>query len=155
MNKTYSPKIAEIERRWHVIDADGLCLGRLATRVAHVLRGKHKPTFTPHMDTGDFVIVVNADKVVLTGRKEDQKVYYSHSGRPGSLKAETARARRQRRPVKLVEDAVWGMLPKNRLGRRLFRKLKTYAGPDHPHQSQQPAPLEVPEARPGGARKAS
>ncbi len=155
MNKTYSPKIAEIERHWHVVDADGLCLGRMATHVAQVLRGKHKPTYTPHMDTGDFVIVVNADKIVLTGRKEDQKVYYSHTGRPGSLKAETARARRQRRPVKIVEDAVWGMLPKNRLGRRLVRKLKVYAGPDHPHQSQQPAPLELPEAGTTGARRAS
>ncbi len=155
MNKTYSPKIAEIERLWYVVDADGLCLGRMATRVAQVLRGKHKPTYTPHLDTGDFVIIVNADKVVLTGRKEDQKVYYSHTGRPGSLKAETARARRQRRPVKILEAAVWGMLPKNRLGRRLFRKLKVYAGPDHPHQSQQPAPLEVPEARRGGARRVS
>lgn len=152
MHKTYSPKIAEIERRWHVVDADGLCLGRLASRVAFVLRGKHKPTYTPHLDTGDFVIVVNAEKVVLTGRKEDQKVYYSHTGRPGSLKSETVRSRRRRRPAKVVEDAVWGMLPKNRLGRRLFRKLRVYAGPDHPHQSQQPAPLEVPEAHIGGAR---
>ncbi|HEX9737428.1 MAG TPA: 50S ribosomal protein L13 [Thermoanaerobaculia bacterium] len=147
MKKTYSPKIAEIERRWHVVDADGLCLGRLASQVAHVLRGKHKPTYAPHMDTGDFVIVVNAEKVVLSGRKEDQKVYYRHSGRPGSLRQETARQRRQRLPAKLVEAAVWGMLPKNSLGRRLFRKLKVYAGPDHPHQSQQPAPLEVPQAR--------
>ena len=152
MLKTYSPKIAEIERRWHVVDADGLCLGRMASRVAFVLRGKHKPTFTPHMDTGDFVIVVNAEKITLSGRKEDQKVYYSHTGRPGSLKSETARSRRQRRPVKIIEDAVWGMLPKNRLGRRLIRKLKVYGGPDHPHQSQQPEPLEVPEARRGEAR---
>jgi large subunit ribosomal protein L13 len=152
MHKTYSPKIAEIERLWHVVDADGLCLGRLASRVAFVLRGKHKPTYTPHMDTGDFVIVVNAEKVTLSGRKEDQKVYYSHTGRPGSLKSETARVRRQRRPAKLLEAAVWGMLPKGPLGRRLIRKLKVYAGPDHPHQSQRPAPLEVPEARLGEAR---
>ena len=152
MQKTYTPKIAEIDRQWHVVDAAGLCLGRLASRVAFVLRGKHKPMYTPHMDTGDFVIVVNADRVVLTGRKEDQKVYYTHTGRPGSLRAETARSRRQRRPAKLVEDAVWGMLPKNRLGRRLFKKLKVYAGPDHPHQSQQPAPLTVPEAQLGRAR---
>lgn len=147
MNKTYSPKIAEIERHWHVVDAAGLCLGRLASRVAHVLRGKHKPIYTPHMDTGDFVIVVNAAQVVLTGRKEDQKIYYSHTGRPGSLRAETVRARRRRRPEKMIQDAVWGMLPKNRLGRRLYRKLKVYAGPEHPHQSQQPEPLEVPEAQ--------
>lgn len=155
MKKTYSPKIAEIERRWYVVDADGLCLGRLASRVAHVLRGKHKPTYAPHMDTGDFVIVVNAEKVALTGRKEDQKVYYRHSGRPGSLRQETVRQRRQVRPAKIVEDAVWGMLPKNRLGRRLFKKLKVYAGADHPHQSQQPAPLAVPEADLSRNRSAS
>jgi len=147
MRKTYSPKIAEIDRQWHVVDADGLCLGRLAASVASILRGKNKPTYTPHMDTGDFVIVVNAEKVVLTGRKEDQKVYYSHTGRPGSLRAETVRMRRQRRPAKIVEAAVWGMLPKNRLGRRLHKKLKVYAGPEHPHQAQQPAVLDLPEAQ--------
>ena len=146
MNKTYSPKIADIDRHWRLVDANGLCLGRLASRVASVLRGKDKPIYTPHMDTGDFVVVVNADNVVLTGRKEDQKVYYSHTTRPGSLRSETVRERRARRPEKIVEDAVWGMLPKNRLGRRLIRKLKVYAGPEHPHQSQQPAPMEVPEA---------
>ncbi|MCP4663671.1 MAG: 50S ribosomal protein L13 [bacterium] len=146
MNKTYSPKISEIERRWYVVDADGLRLGRLATRIASILRGKNKPIFTPHMDTGDFVVVVNAEKVVLTGRKEDQKIYYRHSGRPGNLKQETARHLRQRRPTKLVEAAVRGMLPKNRLGRRLYRKLKVYAGPDHPHQAQQPTTVEMAEA---------
>lgn len=143
MNKTYSPKSAEIDRQWYVVDADGQRLGRLAAQVASTLRGKHKPMYTPHMDTGDFVVVVNADKVVLTGRKEDQKTYYRHSGRPGSLKQETARQLRARRPIKLVENAVKGMLPKNRLGRRLYTKLKVYAGPDHPHQSQKPAVLEV------------
>ncbi len=143
MNKTYSPKIAEIDRQWFVVDASGQTLGRLAARVASTLRGKHKPTYTPHMDTGDFVVVVNADKVVLTGRKEDQKTYYRHSGRPGSLQQETARQLRSRRPIKLVENAVKGMLPKNRLGRRLYTKLKVYAGPDHPHQSQKPAVLEL------------
>ncbi len=143
MNKTYSPKSAEIDRQWFVVDANGQRLGRLAAQVASTLRGKHKPTYTPHMDTGDFVVVVNADKVVLTGRKEDQKTYYRHSGRPGSLKQETARQLRSRRPIKLVEYAVKGMLPKNRLGRQLYRKLKVYAGPDHPHQSQKPAALEV------------
>ena len=143
MNKTYSPKLAEIDRRWVVADAQGQRLGRLATQVAATLRGKHKATYTPHLDTGDFVIVVNAEKVVLTGRKEDQKLYRRHSGRPGSLKEETARHLRARRPVKLVEHAVRGMLPKNRLGRQLYRKLKVYAGPDHPHQSQQPAVLEL------------
>lgn len=143
MNKTYSPKSAEINREWFVVDANGQTLGRLAARIASVIRGKHKPMYTPHMDTGDFVVVVNAEKVVLTGRKEDQKTYYRHSGRPGNLKEETAREMRARRPVKLVENAVKGMLPHNRLGRRLYTKLKVYEGPDHPHQSQQPAVLEI------------
>ena len=147
MMKTYSPKIADIQRQWFVVDAAGETLGRLATRVAHTLRGKHKPMYTPHADTGDFVIVVNADKIVLTGRKEDQKVYYRHSGYPGGIKEITAGKLRQRFPERLVENAVRGMLPKNSLGRQLYRKLKVYAGPDHPHQSQQPAPLEI-----GGAR---
>ncbi len=143
MNKTYSPKIAEVDRQWYVVDAAGQRLGRLAAQVASTLRGKHKTMYTPHMDTGDFVIVVNADQVVLTGRKEDQKTYYRHSGRPGSLKQETARELRSRRPIKLVENAVKGMLPKNRLGRRLYGKLKVYAGPEHPHQSQKPTVLQV------------
>ena len=147
MNKTYSPKSADIDRQWFVVDAAGQALGRLAARIAFRLRGKHKATYTPHMDNGDFIIVVNADQVILTGRKEDQKVYYRHSGRPGSLKSETARRLRQRRPEKLVENAVRGMLPKNRLGRQLFRKLKVYAGPDHPHQAQQPEVLELTGAR--------
>lgn len=147
MIKTYSPKSADIQRQWFVVDADGQTLGRLATQVAETLRGKHKPMFTPHADTGDFVVVVNADKVVLTGRKEDQKVYYRHSGRPGGLKEVTARKLRQTFPERLVENAVRGMLPKNSLGRQVYRKLKVYAGPDHPHQSQKPAPLEV-----GGVR---
>ncbi len=143
MNQTFSPKSAEIDRQWYVVDAAGQSLGRLATRVASTLRGKHKAIFAPHMDTGDFVIVVNADKVTLSGRKEDQKIYYRHSTKPGSLKEETARQLRARRPIKLVEYAVKGMLPHNRLGRQLYRKLKVYAGPDHPHQSQQPAVLDV------------
>jgi len=143
MKKTYTPKLHEIERQWCVVDAGGQTLGRLASQLAHRLRGKHKPTFTPHLDTGDFIVVVNADKVVLSGAKEDQKVYYRHSGQPGGLRAETARERRQRRPAKLLETAVWGMLPKNRLGRRLIRKLKVYGGPDHPHQAQQPVPLDL------------
>ncbi|MCP3960527.1 MAG: 50S ribosomal protein L13 [bacterium] len=143
MNKTYCPKSADIDRQWYVVNAEGQRLGRLAAQVAATLRGKHKAHYTPHLDTGDFVIVVNADKVVLTGRKEDQKVYYRHSTRPGSLKQETARHLRSRRPIKLVENAVKGMLPKNRLGRQLYRKLKVYAGPEHPHQSQQPGVLEL------------
>ncbi|MGD2114607.1 MAG: 50S ribosomal protein L13 [Acidobacteriota bacterium] len=140
---TYTPKRAEIERRWHVVDAEGVPLGRLSTQVARLLTGKHKPTYAPHVDTGDFVIVVNAEKVLLTGRKEDQKVYYRSTTRPGSLKSETAGERRRKRPRKLVEGAVWGMLPKNRLGRRQLTKLKVYAGPEHPHQAQQPQPYEL------------
>lgn len=143
MTKTYSPKLAEIDREWHVVDAAGKTLGRLASEVARVLRGKHKPTWTPHMDTGDFVIVINAEQVVLTGRKEDQKAYYRHSGRPGSLKTVVARDVRERHPTRLVEFAVKGMLPKNTLGRNQFRKLKVYAGPEHPHEAQQPQPLVV------------
>jgi large subunit ribosomal protein L13 len=146
IKKTYSPKLAEIERRWFVVDADGIPLGRLASLIAIRLRGKHKPTFAPHIDTGDFVIVLNAEKVVLTGRKEENKVYHRHSGYPGGLKSETAAKRRQRRPVKLVEEAVWGMLPKGPLGRRQIRKLKVYAGTDHPHKAQQPAVLDAAEA---------
>ncbi len=145
--KTYSPKAGEIQRQWFVVDANGLHLGRLATNVARVLRGKNKAIFTPHMDTGDFVIVINAEKVVLTGRKEEQKIYYNHTGRPGSLRSESAARLRKRRPIKLVEQAVRGMLPKNRLGRQLFTKLKVYAGDEHPHQAQQPTPLELADAK--------
>jgi large subunit ribosomal protein L13 len=143
MRRTYSPKVSEIERGWYVVDADGVALGRLSSRVAGVLLGKHKPTYAPHLDTGDFVIVVNAEKVRLTGRKEEQKIYYRHSGHPGNLKQETAGHLRRRRPVKLVEEAVKGMLPKNRLGRRLLRKLKVYAGPQHKHAAQKPVRLEA------------
>jgi large subunit ribosomal protein L13 len=143
MRRTYSPKASEIERGWCVVDADGAVLGRLSSRVARLLLGKHKPTYAPHLDTGDFVIVVNAEKVVLTGKKEEQKVYYRHSGHPGNLKQETAAHLRRRRPVKLVEEAVKGMLPKNRLGRHLLRKLKVYAGPEHPHAAQKPVRLEA------------
>ncbi len=142
-NRTYSPKRSEIDRAWHVIDAAGKTLGRLSSEVARLLTGKHKPTWAPHMDTGDFVIVVNAEKVVLTGRKEEQKIYYRSTTRPGSLKSVTAGKLRQRRPVKLVEGAVRGMLPKTKLGRRQYTKLKVYAGPEHPHQAQQPQPYEL------------
>jgi len=141
MRKTFSPKRGEIERRWYVVDAEGVPLGRLSSQVARMLTGKTKATYSPHMDVGDFVIVVNADKVVLTGRKEEQKVYYRHSGYPGNLKQETAAHLRRRRPVKLVENAVKGMLPKTRLGRRQLRKLKVYAGPEHPHAAQKPTAL--------------
>lgn len=143
MQRTYSPKAGEVERNWYVLDAAGLTLGRLSTQVARVLSGKHKPQYAPHLDVGDFVIVVNAEKVVLTGRKEEQKVYYRHSGRPGSLKEETAGHLRQRRPERLVQFAVKGMLPKTRMGRAQLKKLKIYAGPEHPHAAQQPRVLSL------------
>ncbi len=140
-NRTYSPKTGEVERLWHVVDAEGVPLGRLATRLARVLTGKDKPQYARHIDVGDFVVVVNAEKAVLTGGKDGKKIYYRHSGQPGKLKSETAERLRARRPTRMVELAVRGMLPRNRLGRRQLRKLKVYAGPDHPHQAQQPAPL--------------
>ena len=128
---------------WHVIDADGRVLGRIATAAARLLQGKHKPTYTPFIDGGDHVVVVNAAKVKLTGRKEDQKIYRQHSGYEGGLREERARLVRQRRPERLVEEAVHGMLPKTKLGRSMYRKLKVYAGPEHPHTAQQPSKLEV------------
>jgi large subunit ribosomal protein L13 len=143
MFRTYSPKRDEVERRWYVVDAAGQTVGRLSTQVARVLTGKHKPQYARHADTGDFVIVVNAEKAVLTGRKEEQKVYYRHSTYPGGLKAVSASDLRKRRPSKIIEKSVRGMLPKNRLGRRQFKKLKVYAGPEHPHQAQQPETLEL------------
>ncbi|GIU97241.1 MAG: 50S ribosomal protein L13 [Actinomycetota bacterium] len=139
--KTYSPKPAEIERRWYVLDASGQVLGRLASQAAMLLRGKHKPIFAPHMDTGDHVVIINADKVELTGRKPQQKVAYRHSGYPGGLKAVRYDRLLAERPVAAVEKAVRGMLPKNRLGRAMFRKLHVVAGPDHPHTAQRPVPL--------------
>ena len=130
-------------RRWHVIDAEGQILGRLATLAARLLQGKNKPTYTPFIDTGDHVVVVNAAKVKLTGRKEDQKIYRQHSGYEGGLREERARLVRARKPEKLVEDAVHGMLPKTKMGAAMYRKLKVYAGPDHPHTAQKPTKLEV------------
>jgi large subunit ribosomal protein L13 len=130
-------------RRWHVIDADGLVLGRIASKAARLLQGKHKPTYTPFIDTGDHVVVVNAARVKLTGRKEDQKIYRQHSGYEGGLHEERARLVRQRHPERLVEDAVRGMLPKTKMGEAMYRKLKVYAGPDHPHAAQKPSKLEV------------
>ena len=147
MSKTYSPKASEIERGWHVIDAEGVPLGRLSTAVARLLTGKHKATWAPHLDSGDFVIVVNAEKTVLTGRKELQKVYFRHSGKPGKLKEETAERLRARKPVRMVELAVRGMLPKNSLGRQQYRKLKVYAGGEHPHVAQQPQTFDLSGAR--------
>ena len=137
---TYVPKASEIRNDWYVMDADGKTLGRLATQIATLLRGKHKPDFTPFMKTGDFVVVVNAEKVCLTGRKETDKVYYRHTGYPGGIRKETARQVRARRPELLVRRAVKGMLPKNKLGRQLRSRLKVYAGPHHPHEAQQPKP---------------
>ena len=140
---TYSAKPSEIEKKWILIDANGLVVGRVASIIASRLRGKHKPTFTPHMDGGDFVVVINAAKVKLTGRKEDQKIYRQHSGYEGGLREERARLVRQRKPERLVEEAVHGMLPKTKIGAAMYRKLKVYAGADHPHAAQKPTKLEV------------
>ena len=141
--KTFSPDKDQIERKWYLIDAEGKVLGRLASTIATVLRGKHKPTYTPHMDTGDFVIVTNAEKVVLTGKKLKQKVYYRHSGYPGGLKSIPAEKLQQKKPNDLVRLVVKGMLPKNSLGRTMIKKLKIYAGAKHPHQAQNPEVLEI------------
>jgi large subunit ribosomal protein L13 len=141
--KTYNAKPGEVERRWYVVDADGQTLGRLATHIADTLRGKRKAQYTPHIDTGDFVIVVNAEKVQVTGNKLDQKRYYRHSGHPGGLRSRTLREQLDRRPTEVIRKAVKGMLPKNRLARQQLNKLKVYAGPDHPHEAQAPKPLEV------------
>lgn len=144
---THSPKIKDIERAWHIVDANGLILGRMATEVARVLRGKHKPEFTPNIDTGDHVIIVNADKVVLTGSKATDKQVYRHSGYPGGLHKSSYGHMLKTQPAEAVRRTVRGMLPKNRLGRQMLRKLKVYAGPAHPHEAQQPQPLEIAGAR--------
>ena len=141
--KTFVAKPKEVERRWYVVDATDKVLGRLASEVARRLRGKHKSIYTPHVDTGDFIIVVNAEKVRLTGRKWDAKRYYRHSGYPGGLKVVTAKRMRETHPERLIIHAVKGMLPKNRLGRKMLKKLKVYAGPDHPHQAQKPEELKI------------
>jgi large subunit ribosomal protein L13 len=141
--KTYVTKPDEVQREWFVVDASGKMLGRLATEVARILRGKHKPIYSPMIDVGDYVIVVNAEKVRVTGRKLTQKFYYRHSGYPGGFKQISLRDMLARHPTRVIEYAVWGMLPKNALGRRMFKKLKVYAGPDHPHQAQNPKPLEL------------
>ncbi len=141
--KTYTAKPGEIERRWYVVDAEGQTLGRLATRIADTLRGKGKPQYTPHVDTGDFVVVVNAEKIGVTGKKLDDKIYYRHSGYPGGLKQRTLREQLDRRPTEVLRVAVKGMLPKNKLAARQLTKLKIYAGPEHPHTAQAPEPLEV------------
>lgn len=144
---TYTPKASEIQRDWHVVDADGLVLGRMCTEVASMLRGKHKPTYTPNLDTGDHVIIVNASKVVMTSDKVDREVVYRHSGYPGGIKSETYGQRHARKPADAVRDSVRGMLPKGPLGRQQLSKLKVYAGPDHPHVAQSPSPLELAQAK--------
>lgn len=149
MNKTYLPPEESIERNWYVVDAAGQRLGRLASEIAMVLRGKNKPTFTPHLDTGDFVVVINAEKINVTGKKRSQKLYRRHSGRPGGMKTETFTQLQARLPERIVEQAVKGMLPKNTLGRQLFTKLKVYAGSEHPHQAQKPEVLNL-KTIPGG-----
>ena len=143
MARTYSAKETDIKRKWYVVDAEGKTLGRLATQVAIVLRGKHKPIFTPHVDTGDHVIVVNAEKVHLTGDKVRQKTYYRHSGYPGGLKSETVKDVLARKPSAILERAIKGMLPKSPLGKQMARKLNVYAGPTHPHQAQRPEALSL------------
>jgi large subunit ribosomal protein L13 len=141
--KTWNAKPGEVERRWYVVDANGQTLGRLATRIADTLRGKDKPQYTPHVDAGDFVVVVNADKIAVTGRKLDQKVYYRHSGYPGGLRQRTLREQLDRQPTEVLRKAVRGMLPRNRLARAQLTKLKIYAGPTHPHDAQAPQPLPL------------
>ena len=141
--KTWTAKPGEVARDWYVVDAEGKTLGRLATQIADTLRGKGKPAYTPHVDTGDFVIVVNAEKIAVTGKKLDDKIYYRHSGYPGGIKQRTLREQLERRPTEVLRVAVKGMLPKNKLAARQLVKLKIYAGPDHPHAAQDPKPLEV------------
>ena len=143
MKNTYMQKKEDVKRDWYVVDAEGLTLGRLATQVASVLRGKHKPTYTPHIDCGDYVIVVNASKVNLTGNKLDDKIYYNHSGYTGGLRERTARTMKEKYPEEMIERAIKGMLPKGRLGRQMYRKLFVYAGENHPHTAQQPVELKI------------
>ena len=141
--RTYFPKKGDIEPKWFIIDADGKVLGRLSTTIANILSGKNKPTYTPFLDTGDHVIVINAEKIVLTGKKEQDKIYRSHSGYPGGLKSSAARFVRAEKPESMIEEAVWGMLPKSKLGRKMLKKLKVYRGSNHPHQAQQPEKVDV------------
>ncbi|MDD2435043.1 MAG: 50S ribosomal protein L13 [Bacilli bacterium] len=143
MKDSYMQRKEDVVRNWYIVDADGMTLGRLATKVAHVLRGKHKPTFTPHIDGGDFVIVINASKINLTGDKLDKKIYYNHSGYTGGLRERTARVMKENYPVEMIERAIKGMLPKGRLGRQMYKKLFVYADQEHPHQAQQPVEMKV------------
>ncbi len=144
---TYTPKKSEIERTWHLVDAEGLVLGRMATEVAKILRGKHKPTYAPHIDTGDHVIVINADKVVLTSGKAERKIVYRHTGFPGGIKSDSSEELLAKKPADIVRQSIRGMIPKNRLGRQQLSKLQVYAGPSHPHQAQKPIALEIDHAR--------
>jgi large subunit ribosomal protein L13 len=141
--KTYSPKPTEIKRDWYIVDADGQTLGRLASEVARVLRGKHKPTYTPHMDMGDCVIIINAEKIRISGAKDTDKLYYRHSQYPGGLRSLSFRELKSKHPTRPIAKAVRGMLPKNILGEQMFKKLRVYAGPEHPHEAQQPKPLPI------------
>jgi large subunit ribosomal protein L13 len=141
--KSYMARTQAVERRWRLIDAEGQTLGRLATEIARLLRGKNKPQYTPHIDTGDFVVVVNAEKVVVTGKKAEQKVYYRHTGYPGGLKETSYEVMLERKPTEILRKAVRGMMPRTRLGRQQFKKLKIYAGPEHPHEAQSPESYEV------------
>jgi len=152
ISKTYSPAGDLPVPDWWVVDATDLPLGRLASEIAQVIRGKHKPTFAPHVDGGDYVVVLNAERVAVTSAKSEKKVYYRHSGYPGGIKAESFQSLIERRPEAVIERAVRGMLPKTRLGRKVFRKLKVYAGPDHPHEAQQPETLDVAALNPKNAR---
>ena len=144
--KTYSPKLDELQAQWYIVDADGMVLGRLASLVARIIRGKHKPAFAPHMNCGDYVIVINASKVAVTRNRLDQKMYYTHSQYPGGLKTESMRHLLARKPEAVIERAVWGMLPQNRLGDDILSRLKVYPGPAHPHQAQKPVPWQEPTA---------
>jgi large subunit ribosomal protein L13 len=141
--KTYTLKLDDIDRKWYLVDAQGQILGRLAAEIATILRGKKKPDFSPHLDNGDHVVVINAEKIEVTGRKRDQKVYHHHSGYPGGLRSRTFAELQARRPEQIIRQAVKGMLPHNRLGRQMLKKLRVYAGPDHPHQAQSPQPIEL------------
>lgn len=141
--KSYMARPQQVERKWHVIDAEDKTLGRLASEIARILRGKNKPQYTPHVDTGDFVVVVNADRVKVSGRKAEQKLYRRHTGYPGGLRETSYEQMMDRKPTEILRKAVWGMIPKTRLGRQQFKKLKIYAGPEHPHEAQRPEPYEV------------
>lgn len=143
MQKTYTPKASEVEHQWFLVDAQNKTLGRLASQIARVLKGKHKPMYSPHMDVGDYVVVINAEKIQVTGKKADQKIYYRHTGYPGGIREMPYSRMLERHPERILQKAVWGMLPHNTLGRQIFKKLRVYAGGEHDHVSQQPAVLDI------------